>query len=166
MMTSAIKQKIKIYFDTSVVSCLEDHHTPERLRDTNALWDKIKNNVFDVFSSPVMELELNRTKEPKRTRLLQHLSEIDFTIIESTSEVLALADEYMRMEVLSKTNVNDLLHIAHAVVNRCSVITSWNFDHFVNPEVIRKVAAVNTLNEYPQVVIVSPPSLQIYYPKE
>ena len=154
-------RKNRIYLDTSVISHLEAHDTPERMRDTQKFWDILgEGHLFEIFISSVTERELDDCPQPKRTFLLQHLADISFESIDETEEILALAEEYVKQGVLSKKHFNDLLHIAHAVVADCSIIASWNFKHFVNIRTIDRVNAVNLTNGYQQVKIV-PPSMLI-----
>jgi len=39
--------RIKIYLDTSVISCLQAIETPERMADTWRLWEEIKAGIYD-----------------------------------------------------------------------------------------------------------------------
>ena len=45
--------KVKIYLDTSVISCLQVPETPERMADTLRLWEDIKAGIYDVVISDV-----------------------------------------------------------------------------------------------------------------
>ena len=153
-------KKLKIYLDTSVISHLDAHDTPERMRETQEFWDVLRENQrYDVCTSSVMNLELDRCPEPKKTILLRHLADISHVSIAETSEIRELADEYARQGVLSRKHFNDLRHIAYAVVAGCSIIVSWNFKHFVNVQTFDRVNAVNLINGYPLVKIVPPTML-------
>ena len=49
-------KKLKIYLDTSVVSHLDAYDTVERMRDTQELWDVLRENrCYDVFISSVTD---------------------------------------------------------------------------------------------------------------
>lgn len=77
-------------------------------------------------------------------------------MIEETVEDQQLAEIYLMNGVLREKSRDDLRHIAIAIMNDCRYIVSWNFKHFVNPKTINAVAAVNRLNNLPEVSIVSP----------
>ncbi len=51
---------------------------------------------------------------------------------------------------------NDALHIAIATVNGIDILVSWNFVHMVNLNTRTKVNAINLLNDYGEINIVSP----------
>ena len=41
-------KKYKVYLDTSVISHLYQLDAPEKMAETKALWEKFKNDEFDV----------------------------------------------------------------------------------------------------------------------
>ena len=153
-------KKLKIYLDTSVISHLDAHDTPERMQETLDFWDVLRENErYDVYVSSVMNRELDDCPEPKKTVLLQYRANISSVTVGETDEIRGLAEEYVRQGVLSRKHCNDLLHIACAVVSGCTIIASWNFKHFVNIQTIDRVNWVNLTNGYPQVRIVPPAML-------
>ena len=40
--------KLKIYIDTNVISCLDAPETPERMIYTQRFWDSVKNGKYDI----------------------------------------------------------------------------------------------------------------------
>ena len=152
-------KKLKIYFDTSVVSHLDAHDTPEKMQDTLNLWDKCISGDFDIFLSDIIIGELERCEEPKRSKLYEFLGHIDVIRIEETDESMTLTNKYMEYGVLKEKSRDDCRHIALATINECDYIISWNFKHFVNIKTIDKVQAVNKLLGYKEIKIVPPPML-------
>jgi len=152
-------KKLKIYLDTSVVSHLFADDTPDRMDDTNKLWDDFKAGKYDIFISAITVEELQKCSEPKRSKMAERLGEIDFQVIEETDEINNLASEYLNNGVLTKKSMDDCLHIACAVVTNCDIIVSWNFKHLVNYRTINKVKIVNAVNHYKEISIISPTML-------
>jgi hypothetical protein len=99
---------------------------------------------------------MQKCSEPKRTKMVEKLDEIDFYVLEETDEISNLADEYIKNGVLTKKSISDCLHIAYAVVTNCDIIVSWNFKHLVNYRTINKVKIVNAVNNYKEISIISP----------
>ena len=153
-------KKLKLYLDTSVISHLEAPDTPEKMADTLVLWEGIKVNKYDVVISDITFEELGRCSEPKKSLLNRYINEIDFENSAETIESEELLLSYLKFEVLSAKNRDDLRHIALATILACDIIVSWNFKHFVNIKTITKVQAVNQLQGYPEVKIL-PPSMII-----
>ncbi len=60
----------------------------------------------------------------------------------------------------------DALHIAAATVRACPVVVSWNFKHIVNFRKVSQYNAVNLLQGYSSLSIVSPPEVIGYYEEE
>lgn len=149
--------KLRVYLDTSVISHLQAFDAPEKMKETEDFWDIIKkrSNV-QICLSTVTMIEINRCSEPKLTYLLQRLTELETHLIDEEIEDLQLANIYLSNGVLREKSKDDLRHIAIAVMHGCRYIVSWNFKHFVNPKTINAVAAVNRMNNLPEINIVSP----------
>jgi len=152
-------KKLKIYLDTSVISHLFAEDTPDKMIDTNRLWEDLKSGKYDIFISTVTILEIQRCSEPKLSKMIARLDEIDFHILEETDEINNLADEYVNNGVLTKKSMDDCMHIAFAVVSNSDVIVSWNFKHLVNYKTISKVKIVNAINRYKEISIITPTML-------
>ena len=128
-------RKLKIYLDTSVISHLQQEDVPEKMQETRELWEQFKNrkDVEIIISA-----------------------QLDYTFVKSTDEERNLARIYLQNGVLRQKSMDDLTHIAAAVLNECRYIVSWNFKHFVNPKTINTVNAVNLSLHLSQVAIFSP----------
>ena len=50
-----------------------------------------------------------------------------------------------------------------ALANKCDLILSWNFRHFVNPKTINGVKNLSKINNLPDINILSPNSFMILY---
>ncbi|MDR1689397.1 MAG: hypothetical protein LBS21_12415 [Clostridiales bacterium] len=66
-------RKLKLYLDTSVISHLLAEDTPDRMADTNKLWQDFIMEKHEIFLSPVVTDEIGKCVEPKRSKLLQML---------------------------------------------------------------------------------------------
>ncbi len=130
---------------------------PEKMQETRELWEQFKNRKdVEIIISDLVLLELSRCKESKHAFLLNELAQLDYTFVKSTDEERNLARIYLQNGVLRQKSMDDLTHIAAAVLNECRYIVSWNFKHFVNPKTINTVNAVNLSLHLSQVAIFSP----------
>ena len=152
-------KKLKIYFDTTVVSYLDQPERGERHTDSHRLWERIKAGEFEVFISPVVVAELEDCSEPKRSVLLEFLHSISYTVLQASEEVVRLAEIYIKAEILREKSFDDCQHIAYACVYNCDIIVSWNFRHIVNHRTIAGVKSVNALAGYKEMLIYSPTML-------
>ena len=75
------------------------------------------------------------------------------------AEVESLAQAYIDACALGASRRADATHIAAASVARADLILSWNFQHIVNYDRIRKFKGVNIQNGYPAIEIYSPMEL-------
>ena len=92
-------RKLKVYLDTSVISYLQQEDTPERMKDTLALWKQFEAKKYDIYLSQVTLDEVGECRAPKRTALFEYLSRISYTKLEITNEVLKVANQIIDMGI-------------------------------------------------------------------
>ena len=73
-----------------------------------------------------------------------------------TDEAESLAQAYVAAGVVTAKSTEDARHVAIATVQGIAVIVSWNFHHLANLRREAGFNAVNLLQGYPQVRILSP----------
>ncbi len=100
---------------------------------------------------------------PQNVRELVKSIKADNTeFLETTSEAIDLATEYISEKVVGQTSFADCLHIALATINRADFLVSWNFKHIVNVQRIRGYNSINIKNGYKQLEIRSPREFEKY----
>jgi predicted nucleic acid-binding protein len=149
-------KKLLLYLDTSVISHLEQEDAPEKMADSRLFWEKVKAGEFDIALSFVTIRELGDCKEPKKTKLLEHLNEIQYQYIERTDEIESIARKFIENDILTTKNIDDCLHIASSIVYKCDAILSWNFKHIVNYKTVNGVKLVSLMAGYKEVAIYTP----------
>ncbi|MCM1568822.1 MAG: PIN domain-containing protein [Roseburia sp.] len=149
-------RKLKVYLDTSVISYLLQEDAPEKMADTRKLWEMFKDGKYDVYLSTVTLREIQKCYEPKKTKLIDCLNEIQFTTLDITDDVLSMAEKIIDMGILTQRSFDDCQHIGAAVMNECDCIISWNFKHIVNVKTIRGVRAITNLEGYKMIEIWNP----------
>ena len=151
----------KIYLDTTVISHLLHDDVPDRMADTLEFWDILKTGKYEVYISDVVIAELMRCPEPKLSELLALLDEIQYTEIkvESNTEILALAAEVKKLNLIPPKSENDRRHIAAALYSGCNIIVSWNFNHFVTEKTIDGVRQICLENHISPVVDIYAPTI-------
>lgn len=150
--------KPRIYIDTSVFG---GHFDDEFSEHTIPLFDLIKSGEYVVLYSNVTQDELENAPE-KVKDLVRSLRVESTEFLETTSEAIDLATEYITEKVVGKTSFADCLHIALATINRADFLVSWNFKHIVNIERIRGYNSINIKNGYKQLEIRSPREFEKY----
>jgi predicted nucleic acid-binding protein len=150
-------KKIKIYIDTSVIGGYFDQ---EFESETKELFEKVLNEEYHLVLSDITGRELLGAPEQVKT-LIKDLG-LSYEIIETSTEVNALAEEYLLEKVVGETSKDDCLHIAIATINRIDILVSWNFKHIVNIRRIRGYNAINLKNGYATLEIRSPKDLIDY----
>lgn len=152
-------RKLRLYLDTSVLGCLDQPDSPERMADTLKLWEMLQQKKYDVILSDLTYEELMQCDMPKKATLIKYMSTIDYLRVPITSQQNELSQKYLQHKVLNQADLADVLHIACSVLNDCDYVVSWNFKHFVNIKTISRVNSVNLLFGLHEVKIVSPTML-------
>ncbi len=81
-------------------------------------------------------------------------------------EIEKLARAYLAANVVTAKFVDDALHVAMASVHGIRLIVSWNFKHLVNVRREDGFNAVNLVEGWPPVRIVSPKEIIYAEPDE
>jgi len=152
----ATLRKLRVYLDTSVISHLDQQDSPEYMQITKKFWEELKQGKYNVYISSTVITELNKCKEPKRSRLLEYMSQIELTRVEINRQVLELAQRYVNEYIIPSRFFDDAVHIAVASINECDILVSWNFKHIVRYKTIQGVNAINKLMGYREIQLVSP----------
>lgn len=140
-----------LYLDTSVIGGYFD---VEWMADTRELWAQARAGKWQLQTSIVAEREVQNAPEEVR---LHFASCFDPTsILDTNDEIEKLAEAYLAAKVVTRKFVDDALHVAMASVHGIRLIVSWNFKHLVNVRHEDEFNAVNLLEGWPPVRIVSP----------
>ena len=152
-------KKNRLYLDSSVISHLEAPDTPEKMQETLLLWNDIKNGKYDIVISSVLIEEIDKCHQPKRNKMYEFLGDIEYERIATDDGIKNIADEIIRLGILTEKSRYDCLHIACALVSSCNYIVSWNFKHLVNIKTVNGVRAITNIFGFNNIDIIAPPSL-------
>ena len=137
-----MKNKIRVYLDTSVISYLDQKDMEDRMKETQEVWEILKSNKYEVIISSLAIREISECKDEKKEVLMSYLEEIDYekyTIDEDTED---LAEMIIEEGILRPKSLDDATHIAAAILSNSSMILSWNFKHLVNYNTINGVRQI------------------------
>jgi hypothetical protein len=138
-------RKLKIYLDTSIINFLYADDAPEYMAITEEFFERYIHD-YDVYISEIMFVEVNRTKEENRKKLL--LTEITKRQLEIydviNEEIEYLGKKYIEAGIFPLQKIDDAMHVAFATYYEFDILLSWNFRHLAN---IKKQMAVNAVNE-------------------
>lgn len=144
-------KKLRVYIDTSVVGGVFDSIFAKA---SIQFFKQAKTGRFQLVSSAIMTKEIEPGPQQVKGFFEQILPLIE--IVPSTQAATELTNAYLNAKIVSKNYKNDAFHVALATVNQCPVIVSWNFKHIVHFDKMSLYNAVNTLQGYNQITIVSP----------
>lgn len=94
-----MKEKAKVYLDTSVISALFDSRTPERQQLTKLMWELLKD--YNVYISEIVTEELDAVSEDRRKSFYAAVE--GFSVLRVTDEIKSLATEYVRQGIFPET---------------------------------------------------------------
>ena len=143
--------ELSLYLDTSVIGGYFD---PEFMADTRVLWRRREEGLFRFVSSQMVIDEI--AGAPERVRELMRTSFVVEDVLDLSVEMEDLAAAYMAQKVVPAGFGNDAQHVAVCSVARLDYLVSWNFKHLANVRRESGFNAVNVLQGYPPVRIVTP----------
>ncbi len=140
-----------LYLDTSVIG---GYHDSGWMADTRRLWQQAQAGHWRLVTSIVAEAEIKNA--PANVRELFAATFDAGNILDTSAEIEELASAYVAARVVSPGFTDDALHVAMATVHGVRFVVSWNFKHLVNVRREDGFNAVNLLQGWPPVRIVSP----------
>ena len=152
--------KIRVYVDTSVFGGTQDE---EFEGPSKRFFGRAAAAAYVVLVSRTTTTELEGAPEPVR-RVLESLPPACMEHVRVGPEVDDLADAYIAAGAVPQGARADAMHVAAATVAQADLIISWNFEHIVRYDRIRKFNGVNAIQGYRPLNIRSP--LEIDYDDE
>lgn len=149
-------KNLKIYLDTSILNFMYAEDVPDKMMITKKFFKEIKIKTFHSFISEVVVDEINKTPEPKKTKLSNLIKKFNLGILSLDPRCERLAEEYLRYKLIPSRYRNDAIHIAIATVNEVDVLVSWNLEHMVKLKTVRGVNLINKKLGYKQIDIRTP----------
>ena len=152
-------RKTRLYLEASPIIMMSPGQDPIRQGITKEFFRLVSGNPdeYELLLSPVTIDELRNAKaEEKRKANAAFLETIQYTELPENDEAENLAWNYTIDGVLSQAKMDDLRHVAYAVVARCDYVVSWNMRHLANAKTEIRVNRVNTNENYTKISIVSP----------
>lgn len=146
---------MKLCLESSVFNFVFAEDAPEKQKITKIFFGG-KVSDFDLFISDLVINELEKTKEPKRSALLELITNHPFRTLATNEEASKLARIYVSEGIIPEKFLNDALHIAIASVNGIDTIVSWNLEHIVKVKTMIGVNKINLNRGYKQIFIVTP----------
>jgi predicted nucleic acid-binding protein len=145
--------KLSLYLETSVIGAYLDNGDPFR-RDLTIRWFEHELPEYQVYTSLLVQRELERVEEPHRTGYLKIIKPMER--LELTDEVAILADGYVSRGIFHRKFMADALHVAMASYHKVDYLVTWNFGHLANVRKQARVRLFNTAAGFFSPVIVTP----------
>lgn len=130
-----------IYLETSVVGAYLDRGESFR-RDLTVRWWEHELKNYRPFVSPLVQRELERTREPYRSSYLRLIDKIP--LLEVTEEASILAEGYLSRAIFQRKFLGDALHVALASFHKIDLIVTWNFGYIANVHRQARIRLFNT----------------------
>ncbi len=144
--------KQRIYTDTSVIGgCFDIEFENGSL----SLFEVFRSGSAVIVVSDLTLAELESAPEDVQ-KVLKNVPKSSIEYVEFTQESGILAEQYLKVGVVSEKYRVDAQHIASATIHCVDVLVSWNFKHIVNLERIHGYNSVNLKLGYPLLEIRTP----------
>lgn len=148
-------KKQKIYLETTLFNFYFDDDR-EAHADTVKLFKEIADGKYEAYTSGAVIEELAKAPIKKYEKMFALIDEYNITVLSVSEEAEKLADIYVAEGIIPQKYRTDCVHIAVVAVNGLDLIVSMNFEHIVKLKTERMTGAINILNGYRAIEIVSP----------
>jgi len=137
---------------------IESGQDPRRQSITKEFFRIVIENPdeYELFISPVAFGELQAGTHEKNKESISFLESLEYTELPENVEAERLARTYISKGVLQQKHLNDLRHVAYAVVARCDYVVTWNMRHLANHQTFSKVKIVNAIENYGTILLETP----------
>lgn len=134
----------KVYLETSVVSYLaalpsRDLVVAAHQQITREWWES-RRSAFGLFVSQLVIEEAGRGDKEAAARRRAVME--DLPLLETSSEVSALASTLVTRNAIPKDSAPDGLHVAIAAVHGIDYLLTWNMAHILNAELRPRIERV------------------------
>ena len=148
-------RKQKVYLETTMFNYYFDE-TKNAQPITVAFFEVIGLGQFEGYTSIYTYNELNKATEPRRSNMLHLIEKFHIVVLDTTEEVIQLAEKYIANNIIPKKKRVDALHIAIASVNEMDIILSYNFKHINKLKTKTLIPAINQVSGYREIFIAQP----------
>ena len=137
--------KPSLYMETSIPSFLlaepsRDLVASARQEITRTWWRRDHARVTVFISDAVID-EAKRGDPAAAKKRIEFLE--PFPLLSGTSEVLQLAELYLRKHIVPEKMPDDAVHLAFASAYRIAFLCTWNFKHLANAFVLHRLRELN-----------------------
>ena len=148
---------LKLYLETTVWNFLATEKESQVRGPAMKLFEDVKQKGYRIYISPLVIVEIERTKEAKRLNCLKRLvEEYKPEFLKDINEIGLLAGKYVSAGIIPGKYRADALHIAFATFYEMDALVSWNLRHIVKMRTRRLVNYINVLEGYKFLEIVTP----------
>jgi hypothetical protein len=148
-------RKQKVYLETTMFNYYLDE-TKNAQPVTVAFFKAIGSGQFEGYTSVYAYDELDKAPEPQRTNMLNLIGKYHITVLDTSDEIIHLAETYIKNNIIPKKKRVDALHIAIASVNELDMILSYNFRHINKLKTKTQIPAANLVSGYRDIIIAQP----------
>ena len=152
-------RKTRLYLDTSPIIMIEPDQDPRRKAITEEFFRIVAANPdeYELFVSPVTVDEMREDDAPEPQKAYANFRKTtNVTELPQNDVAENLAWIYVIEGVLTQTHIDDLTHVAYAVVAECDYVITWNMRHLANDQTVSRVNTVNTTENYGKIFIATP----------
>jgi predicted nucleic acid-binding protein len=145
----------KVYLETTMFNYYFDT-TKNAQPVTVVFFEAIGSGQFEAYTSGYAYNELVKAPEPLRTNMLNLIEKYHITVLDTSDEIIQLAEHYIESNIIPRKKNVDALHIAIASVNKMDMILTYNFKHINKLKTKTLIPLANRNSGYGDIVIVQP----------
>jgi predicted nucleic acid-binding protein len=146
----------KLYLETTMFNFYFSDQDPPKKADTKELFRRIKNGIYEPYTSRAVIQELEDAPEKQYKEMFSLIEEYSIKVLSYSEEARRLANIYVAENIIPSKYSPDAAHIAITTASNLDFIVSYNFEHIVKVKTIALTGIVNLREGYKQIGIFSP----------
>ena len=155
-----MKKKIRVYLDTSAISYLDQQDVPDRMKETQQMWEILKKGEYEVVISSIALAEIANCSSEKFEKLAYYIAQLDYIEYDANNdEIDEFANLIVEEDILRPKSIEDASHIAAAILSESDIILSWNFKHLVNIKTINGVRKICFSRSFNKIIDIYSPNI-------
>ncbi|MHC4177047.1 MAG: type II toxin-antitoxin system VapC family toxin [Planctomycetota bacterium] len=128
-------------------------------RDITRQWWAEQARFYELRTSEATLAELKAGSYPGQQQAIELVESLP--LLDITDEVYAIAELYVRHQLMPAPAAGDALHLALAGLNEIDYLLTWNVRHLANPNKVEHMTIINRRLGLLSPVVISPEGLWI-----
>jgi predicted nucleic acid-binding protein len=130
---------LKVYLETSAILYLLADNEPFKKDRTVEMYEKLSTLDAQIIISEAVHKELSKAPAVMGKCIIAIMNNKKIAIVPLQEAHVLLSESLRRSGITAPEQVSESLHIATALVEKCDIFISWDFEHIFAGEILLRL---------------------------